>query len=72
MIDHELLVTSVTSATAEVFSMMLDREVEYTGLISDLRPSESGLISLVGITGDRQLLLPTRLRYPALFADVGP
>ena len=52
MIDHELLVTSVTSATAEVFSMMLDMEVEYTGLISDLRPSESGLISLVGITGD--------------------
>lgn len=52
MIDHELLVTSVTSATAEVFSMMLEMEVEFTGLISDLRPSESGLISLVGITGD--------------------
>ena len=32
--------------------MMLDMQVEYTGLISDLRPSESGLISLVGITGE--------------------
>lgn len=52
VIDHELLVASVTSSTAEVFSMMLDMEVEYTGLISDLSSSESGLISLIGITGD--------------------
>ncbi len=52
MIDHELLVESVTSATSEVFSMMLDMQVDYTGLLNDLRPSESGLISLVGITGD--------------------
>ena len=32
--------------------MMLDMKVEYTGLVSDLPASESGLISLVGITGE--------------------
>jgi chemotaxis protein CheX len=52
VIDHEILVTSATTSAAEVFSMMLEMEVEYTGSVSDLRASESGLISLVGITGD--------------------
>lgn len=52
MINHELLVKSVTDAASEVFSMMLDMRVDYAGIVSDLRPSESGLISLVGITGD--------------------
>ncbi len=52
MIDQELLVRSVTEATAEVFSMMLDMQVEYTGSVSDSRASDSGVISLVGITGE--------------------
>ncbi len=32
--------------------MMLDMEVQAVGIVSDSRPSDNGLISLVGITGD--------------------
>jgi len=52
VIDQELLVRSVTEATSEVFSTMLDMQVEYAGIVADARPSPSALISLVGITGD--------------------
>jgi chemotaxis protein CheX len=52
-IDQDLLVRSVTEATAEVFSTMLDMEVQYTGVVTDAHPSaSSALISLVGITGE--------------------
>jgi len=52
VIDHDALIRSVTEATSEVFSMMLDMEVRYEGVLSDLKASRSGLLSLVGITGD--------------------
>ena len=52
MIDQELLVRSVTEATKEVFSMMLDMEVRFTGPAGQTRAPELGIISLVGITGD--------------------
>ncbi len=58
MIDQDILVRSVTEATSEVFSMMLDMEVTLDkdgradGAASESRPSENGLISLVGITGE--------------------
>jgi CheY-specific phosphatase CheX len=51
-IDQDLLVRSVTAATSEVFSMMLEMEVEFSELSDESETSESGLISLVGITGD--------------------
>jgi chemotaxis protein CheX len=51
-IDQDLLVRSVTAATSEVFSMMLEMEVELSELSDESETSESGLISLVGITGD--------------------
>jgi CheY-specific phosphatase CheX len=52
MIDEELLVRSVTDSTSEVFSTMLEMEVQFTGLSDDNRTAAPGLISLVGITGD--------------------
>ena len=52
MIDQDLLVESVTLATTEVFSTMLDLEVRLLGFAGDARMSDTGLISLVGITGD--------------------
>ncbi len=52
MIDEELLVRSVTEATSEVFSMMLDMTVEFVGFAGDAKGSDNGLIALVGITGD--------------------
>jgi CheY-specific phosphatase CheX len=52
MIDQELLVSCVTEAVTEVFSTMLDMEVRFTGLASDSRAADTGLISLVGITGE--------------------
>lgn len=52
MIEQELLVRCVTDATSEVFSMMLDMQVEFSGFAGDARSSDNGLISLVGITGD--------------------
>lgn len=51
MIDQDVLVQSVIEATTEVFSTMLDIEVQYTGLAGGSRAPELGLISLVGITG---------------------
>lgn len=52
MIDQDVLVSSVTEATTEVFSMMLDIAVKCDGVVTQSHPSSSGLISLVGITGD--------------------
>ena len=52
MIDQDVLVRSVTEATTEVFSMMLDLEAKFSGLVSDTKASDMGLISLVGITGN--------------------
>lgn len=52
MIDQDVLVRSVTEATSEVFSMMLDMQVEFSGFAGDAKGSDKGLISLVGITGD--------------------
>jgi chemotaxis protein CheX len=50
-IDPDLLVRCVTVATTEVFSMMLDMEVSFAELSDESETSDSGLISLVGITG---------------------
>jgi len=52
VIDQDVLIGSVTEATSEVFSMMVDMEVKCEGVLAEHRPSPSGLISLVGITGD--------------------
>jgi chemotaxis protein CheX len=52
VIDDDVLVRSVVDATSEVFQTMLDMEVNYIGTGSYAEPSGSGLISLVGITGD--------------------
>ena len=52
MIDQDVLVKSVTEATSEVFSTMLDMQVRLSGPVGDALPSASGLISLVGITGE--------------------
>lgn len=52
MIDQDLLIRSVTEATKEVFSTMLDMEVRFNGVAGDTRAPELGIISLVGITGD--------------------
>ena len=51
MIDEDVLVQSVIEATSEVFLTMLEMEV-IDGLIDDTEDPGSGLISLVGITGD--------------------
>jgi len=52
VIHQDVLVKGVTEAASEVFSMMLDMQVHVAGLVTDARPSVSGLISLVGITGE--------------------
>jgi len=52
VIDQDVLVRSVTEATSEVFSMMLEMQVDYSGIVNDAKGLETGLISLVGITGD--------------------
>jgi chemotaxis protein CheX len=52
VIDQDVLVRSVTEATSEVFSMMLDMQVQVSGVVGDARLSANGLISLVGITGE--------------------
>jgi chemotaxis protein CheX len=52
VIDQDVLVRSVTEATSEVFSMMLDMKVAFSGVANDAKGLENGLISLVGITGD--------------------
>jgi chemotaxis protein CheX len=52
LIDQDLLNRSVVSATTEVFTMMLDMEVNNTGDAVEAAPTEAGLVSIVGITGD--------------------
>lgn len=52
MIDPDLLVRCISEATSEVFSTMLDMEVQCAGLASNAQTADAGLISLVGITGD--------------------
>jgi chemotaxis protein CheX len=52
LIDQDLLERSVVGATTEVFTMMLDMAVESMGDASEAAPTESGLVSIVGITGD--------------------
>jgi chemotaxis protein CheX len=52
VIDEEILVRSVIESTSEVFSTMLEMEVKFAGMAEDAETSVSGLISLVGITGD--------------------
>jgi CheY-specific phosphatase CheX len=42
----------VTKATSDVFSMMLDMEVRFAGMATESKASDSGLLSLVGITGE--------------------
>lgn len=52
MINEDVLVQSVIEATSEVFLTMLDMEVRFDGMADNAEASGSGLISLVGITGD--------------------
>lgn len=52
MIDEDVLMRSVIEATSEVFLTMLEMEVRFDGMADDAEASGSGLISLVGITGD--------------------
>ena len=52
MIDQNLLTQSVTDAVTEVFSTMLDLTVEFNGLAKGDPAESSGIISLIGITGD--------------------
>lgn len=52
VIDQEILQRSAIDAAAEVFSTMLDIEVQYTGTAGERKDLELGIISLVGITGD--------------------
>ncbi|MDP9170631.1 MAG: chemotaxis protein CheX [Acidobacteriota bacterium] len=52
MIDQNILIRSVTEATVEVFSMMLDMKVEFQGALTESKASEHGIVSLVGITGE--------------------
>lgn len=52
MIDEDVLIRSVVEATSEVFTTMLDMEAKFVGLAGEADASASGLISLVGITGD--------------------
>ncbi|MES1260968.1 MAG: chemotaxis protein CheX [Acidobacteriota bacterium] len=51
MIEQDVLVRSMTEATSEVFSMMLDMRTEFAGFARDAKGSETGLIGFVGITG---------------------
>lgn len=46
------MLRSVVDAAAEVFSTMLEIEVECTGMAGETRDPAMGIISLVGITGD--------------------
>jgi chemotaxis protein CheX len=52
MIDPVLLARCIIDATSEVFSTMLDMEVQFMGIASEAQTSDAGLISLVGITGE--------------------
>src|SRR5258708_40137042 len=52
VLGKDILVRSVIEATSEVFSTMLDMEVRHEATVSDSSPSDTGLISLIGITGE--------------------
>jgi CheY-specific phosphatase CheX len=52
VIDQDLLVRSIKEATSEVFSTMLDMSVHCIGPATDSRAADSGVVALVGITGD--------------------
>lgn len=52
MIDQDLLKRCVVNATTEVFTMMLDMQVNNTGDASEAAQTEAGLVSIVGVTGD--------------------
>jgi chemotaxis protein CheX len=52
VIEQDLLVRSITEATKEVFSTMLDMEIESLGMATDATAGGSALISLIGITGE--------------------
>ena len=60
MINRDVLIRSITEATSEVFSMMLDLPIEVAAAATerehatanDPRPDIAGLIALVGITGE--------------------
>ncbi len=52
MIDEEILIHGAIEATSEVFTTMLDMNVRFAGVAGDRENADSGLISLVGITGD--------------------
>lgn len=52
MLDQELIVNSVVASVTEVFEMMLGMETQYEGVVTDAQKSETGLVSLVGITGE--------------------
>ncbi len=52
MINHNTLLRSIVDATAEVFSTMLDMRVQHTGVASEGKAPEHGIVSLVGITGE--------------------
>ena len=52
MIDQDVLIQSITEATSEVFSTMLEMTVHCTGQVAHGRTADSGVLALVGITGD--------------------
>lgn len=52
MLDPEVVIKSVVDSVTEVFDMMLGVEVAYKGALTESQKSESGLIALVGITGE--------------------
>ncbi len=52
MIEQDLLIRSVISATTDVFSTMLDMEVKYAGEAIEDALAGGDVVSIVGITGD--------------------
>jgi chemotaxis protein CheX len=52
VIDQDLLIRNVTEATAEVFQTMLGMDTSFVSLQDSGKAAETGLISLVGITGE--------------------
>ncbi len=52
MLDPEVVIKSVVDSVTEVFDMMLGMEVSFNGSLTESQKSESGLIALVGITGE--------------------
>jgi hypothetical protein len=52
MLDPDVIVKSVVESVTEVFEMMLGMEARFDGILTEGQKSESGLIALVGITGE--------------------